>query len=106
MLANAIIDIRMHAMNMPDEDAMTLMVDQAFQETEEAQGKLLRVKLTSVQLPQYYVGWKDWFEVRDHYQNETNDFSLSSFHDKMLRSGPAPLRELGYLVAGYRPMAN
>ena len=104
-LANAIIDIRMHTMNMSDEEAISLMVDQAFQETEEARGKLLRAKLTSVQLPQYYVGWKDWLKVRDHYQKETTDFSLSSFHDKMLRSGPAPLRELGYLMAGHRPMA-
>ncbi len=106
VLANAIIDIRIHTMNMSDEEAITLMVDQAFQETEEAQGKLLRAKLTSAQLPQYYVGWKDWLKVRDHYQKETTDFSLSSFHDKMLRAGPAPLRELGYLVSGYRPMAN
>ena len=106
VLANAIIDIRLHTMNMSDEEAITLMVDQAFQETEEAQGKLLRAKLTSAQLPQYYVGWKDWLKVRDHYQKETTDFSLSSFHDKTLRSGPAPLRELAYLVAGYRPMAN
>ena len=106
VLANAIIDIRLHTMNMSDEEAITLMVDQAFQEIEEAQGKLLRAKLTSAQLPQYYVGWKDWLKVRDHYQKETTDFSLSSFHDKTLRSGPAPLRELAYLVAGYRPMAN
>ena len=105
-LANAIIDIRMHTMNMSDEDAMTLMVDQAFQETAEAQGKLLRAKLTSTQLPQYYVGWKDWLKVREHYQTETTDFSLSTFHDKMLRAGPAPLRELGYLVGNRRPMAN
>ena len=94
VLANAIIDIRMHTMSMSDEEAMSLMVDQAFQETEEARGKLLRAKLTSVQLPLYYVGWKDWLKVRDHYQNETTDFSLSSFHDKMLRSGPAPLRRI------------
>ena len=105
-LANAIIDIRMHTMDMSDEEAMSLMVDQAFQETEEAQGKLLRAKLTSAQLPLYYVGWKDWIKVREHYQEETTDFSLSSFHDKMLRAGPAPLRELGYLVSGQRRMAN
>ena len=106
VLANAILDIRMHTMNLSDEDAMTLMVDQAFQETAEAQGKLLRAKLTSAQLPQYYVGWKDWLKVRDHYQKETTDFSLSSFHDKTLRSGPVPLRDLGYLVADRRPMAE
>ena len=106
VLANAILDIRMHTMNMSDEEAMDLMVNQAFQETEEARGKLLRAKLTSAQLPQYYVGWKDWLKVRNHYQTETNDFSLSSFHDKTLRAGPAPLRDLGYLIANLRAMAD
>ena len=40
--------------------------------------------------------------MREHYQAETTDFSLTSFHDKALREGPMPLPELGYLVTHVR----
>ena len=103
VLANAIIDIRVHTKNMSDEEAIDFLRTEAYQEAEEADLKLRRVKLTSAQLPAYYVGWKGWSKVRDHYQTETTDFSLSSFHDKALRAGPLPVKELGYIVA-QRPM--
>ena len=101
--ANAILDIRMHAMNMSDEEAEELLRTKAFQESEEIRGKIARAKLASAQLPLYYHGWKQWVRVREHYQAETTDFSLTSFHDKALREGPMPLPELGYVVS-QRPM--
>ena len=105
VLANAIVDIRMHTKNMSDEEALNFLRTEAYQEAEEADLKLQRVQLTSAQLPAYYVGWKGWSKVRDHYQTETNDFSLSSFHDQALRAGPLPMKALGYIVA-QRPMAD
>ncbi len=105
VLANAIVDIRMHTKNMSDEEALNFLRTEAYQEVEEADLKLQRVQLTSAQLPAHYVGWKGWSKVRDHYQTETNDFSLSSFHDKALRAGPLPMKALGYIVA-QRPMAD
>lgn len=97
--ANAILDIRLHTMNMSDEEATDLLRNRAFQESAEVEGKIRRAKLSSVQLPLYYYGWKEWRRVREHYQNETTDFSLTSFHDKALRAGPMPLPELGYITA-------
>ncbi len=105
VIANAILDIRMHTMNMSDEDAQELLRTKAFQEEEEIRGKILRAKLSSAQLPLYYHGWKEWLRVRDHYQAETTDFILTSLHDKALRAGPIPLPELGYVVS-QRPMAQ
>ena len=105
VLANAIVDIRMHTKNMSDEEALDFLRTEAYQEAEEADLKVQRVQLTSAQLPAYYVGWKGWSKVRDHYQTETNDFSLSSFHDQALRAGPLPMKALGYIVA-QRPMAD
>ena len=105
VLANTIVDIRMHTKNMSDEEALNFLRTEAYQEAEEADAKLRRAKLTSAQLPAYYVGWKGWSKVRDHYQTETQDFILSSFHDKALRAGPLPVKELGYIVA-QRPMAD
>ena len=105
VLANAIVDIRMHTKNMSDEEALNFLRTEAYQEAEEADAKLRRAKLTSAQLPAHYVGWKGWSKVRDHYQTETQDFILSSFHDKALRAGPLPVKELGYIVA-QRPMTD
>jgi len=99
ILANAIVDIRMHSMDMSDDEAEELLRSRAFQETEEIRGKILRVKLTSAQLPLYYHGWKEWLRVRDHYQNETTDFSPTSFHDKALRNGAAPMAEIAYITS-------
>ena len=105
VLANAIIDIRMHTKGMSDDDALDFLRTEAYQELEEANAKVRRAKLTSAQLPSYYVGWRGWTKVRDHYQTETQDFSLSSFHNKALRAGPLPVKELGYIVSE-KPMAD
>lgn len=105
VLANAIIDIRMHTKGMSDDDALDFLRTEAYQELEEANAKVRRAKLTSAQLPSYYLGWRGWTKVRDHYQAETQDFSLSSFHTKALRAGPLPVKELGYIVSE-RPMAD
>ena len=76
-----------------------------YQELEEANAKVRRAKLTSAQLPSYYVGWRGWTKVRDNYQTEPQDFSLSSFHNKALRAGPLPVKELGYIVSE-KPMED
>src|SRR5262249_21829645 len=68
VLANAIMDVRFHMLNMTDQEAMDLMQKKTFQEKEEATGKLQRAKLSSTQLPTYYVGWRGWRKVRDDYQ--------------------------------------
>src|SRR5271154_2790120 len=47
VLANTILDIKMQTMNMTDAQAMDLMTKDAFQTQAEADGKLLRAKLSS-----------------------------------------------------------
>jgi len=51
LLSNVILDVRMHTGNMTDQEAMELMTKEAFQTQAEAEGKLRRAKLSSVQLP-------------------------------------------------------
>jgi len=99
VLANAILDIRLHTLDMTDQEALDLMQDQTFQEKEEATAKLRRAKLSSCQLPTYYVGWRAWNRVRDEYrQARGGAFSLSDFHDRALRQGAVPLSALGQLL--------
>jgi uncharacterized protein (DUF885 family) len=99
--ANAIIDIRMQTGRMTDAEAMDLMEKDTFQEHEEAVAKLQRVKLSSTQLPTYFVGWRDWLRVRDlDQQVKGTAFSLHDFHDQALKEGAVPLPVLARLLTG------
>ena len=101
MLANAILDIRLQTMGMTDQEAMDLMVKQGFQETEEATAKLQRAKLSSCQLPTYYVGWRDWHRVRDQYRKAKGAaFQLREFHRLALEPGALPLPALARILTG------
>jgi uncharacterized protein (DUF885 family) len=99
-IGNAILDIRLHTMGMTDEQAMDLMLNQTFQEKEEAVAKLQRAQLSSTQLPCYFVGWKGWHHVRDEYEKaHAGSFSLSGFHERALNESAVPLPALGRLLA-------
>jgi len=100
-IGNAILDIRLHTMGMTDAQAMDLMLNQTFQEREEAIAKLQRAALSSTQLPCYFVGWKGWWQVRDEYQKANADtFTLAGFHERALKESAVPLPVLGRLLAG------
>ena len=100
-IGNAILDIRLHTMGMTDEQAMDLMLNQTFQEKEEAIAKLQRAQLSSVQLPCYFVGWKGWHQVRDDYEKaNAGSFNLTGFHERALKESAVPLPILGQLLSG------
>ena len=99
VIANAILDIRLHMLNMSDQEALDLMEKDTFQEAEEATAKLQRAKLSSAQLPAYFVGWRGWLGVRDKYkQAKGASFRLADFHDAALKQGAVPLPELSPLL--------
>jgi len=91
-MANAILDVRMHTMNMSDADAMALMMRDTFQTQAEAEAKLQRAKLSSTQLPTYYVGVREWWRLRKQYEaTKGKDFILAEFHDRALDQGALPI---------------
>jgi uncharacterized protein (DUF885 family) len=99
VLGNTILDIRLHMLNMPEQEALDLMTKQLFQELEEATAKLQRAKLSSTQLPTYYVGWRAWLKLRDEYrQKKGGAFSLTTFHDAALKEGAVPISQLGTVL--------
>jgi uncharacterized protein (DUF885 family) len=84
---------------MTDQEALDLMQKETFQEAEEATAKLQRAKLSSAQLPAYFVGWRGWLAVRDKYrQAKGAAFRLPDFHDAALKQGAVPLPELAPLL--------
>ena len=99
VIANAILDVRLQMLDMTDEEALDLMEKQTFQEHEEAVGKLQRAKLSSCQLPTYYLGWLGWTKVRDDYrQAKGASFSVAKFNDRALKEGAVPMPALGTLL--------
>jgi len=99
VIANAILDIRLQMLNMSDQEALDLLEKQTFQETEEATAKVQRAKLSSAQLPTYFVGWRGWIKVRDKCrQAKGSAFNLAEFHDAALRQGAVPLPVLSDLL--------
>jgi uncharacterized protein (DUF885 family) len=98
-LANAILDIRLQTMGMTDQQALDLMINDAFQEREEATAKLQRAQLSSCQLPTYYAGLKGWLQARERVkQAKGTAFSLRDFHDRALKESGVPLPQLEKLL--------
>ena len=98
-IANTILDIRLQTMRMTEPQALDLMINQTYQEREEATEKMQRAQLSSCQLAMYYAGGKGWNEVRAHYrQRNPKDFSLKSFHERALGEGAVPLSTLDHLL--------
>jgi uncharacterized protein (DUF885 family) len=94
-ISNAILDVRLHTMNMTDQQALDLMMNDTFQERAEAELKLLRAKLSVAQLPTYFVGWVEWHSIRDAVQKaEGAKFDLKRFNDRALDLGPIPMTAL------------
>jgi uncharacterized protein (DUF885 family) len=100
MIANTILDVRLQTMGMTDQQAMDLMLKDAFQEQEEASGKLRRAKLSSTQLPTYFVGWRDWHRLRQRYMQVKGSQNLKEFHEAALKAGAVPLPVLSRLLTG------
>jgi uncharacterized protein (DUF885 family) len=101
MIANAILDVRLHTKNMTDQEALDLMMRDCFQEKEEATGKLQRAKLSSVQLPTYFTGWRQWWRIRRALEAKQGDrFRLAEFHRRALETGAVPPPALERILVG------
>jgi uncharacterized protein (DUF885 family) len=97
--ANTILDIRLQTMNMTDQQALDLMLQDCFQTQAEADGKLLRAKLSSTQLPTYFLGNRQWWELRKKYQAAKGSaFNLEDFHNRALDQGPLPIEYLEKII--------
>lgn len=101
VVTNTILDVRLQTKGMSDTQALSLMIDKAFQEREEATGKLQRAKLSSAQLPTYFVGYRDWLRLRARVEAQKGGtFNLKQFHEAALKASAVPLPVLSRLLTG------
>jgi uncharacterized protein (DUF885 family) len=98
-VSNTILDIHMQTMDMTDQQALDLMRNETFQTQAEAEGKLQRAKLSSTQLPTYFVGTRQWWALRKKYQAAKGSaFTLEEFHNRALDQGPLPIEYLEKII--------
>jgi uncharacterized protein (DUF885 family) len=98
-IGNAILDQGVHVDNWTREQAMDLMVRQTFQQEREAAGKWTRAQLTSAQLPTYFVGAQEHFDMRKAVEaRQGAQFTLKGYHDKVLSYGAPPVRFVRQLI--------
>jgi uncharacterized protein (DUF885 family) len=98
-VSNTILDYSVHVLGMNREQALDLLVRQAFQTPQEAAEKWRRVQLSSVQLTSYFSGYSDIMELRERRKQQLGErFNLREFHDQFLGYGNAPVRVIGQLM--------
>ncbi|AWI26491.1 DUF885 domain-containing protein [Flavobacterium pallidum] len=96
---NTILDIGVHTKNLSKDDAMDLLINEAFQQQAEAEGKWRRVCLTQVQLCSYFTGFTEICELREAYKKQQGEkFRLKDFHSKLLSYGSAPVKYIRELM--------
>ncbi len=90
---NTILDYMVHTRDMSKEDAMKLLVDEAFQQSAEAEGKWRRVSVTQVQLCCYFSGYSEIYALREECKAKQGaKFNLKKFHEQFLSYGSAPVK--------------
>jgi uncharacterized protein (DUF885 family) len=98
-IANAILDQGVHVDGWSRDQAMQLMTRQAFQQEREAAGKWVRAQLSSAQLPTYFVGVQEQYDLRNAMQAKLGSkFDLKAYHDQVLSYGAPPTRYVHELM--------
>ncbi len=91
MCVNALLDHDVHAGSMDEKAALSLMMNEAFQEEGEAVGKWKRARLSSAQLTTYFYGFTEMMKIRHALEGKPG-FSERAFHDELLSAGSPTMK--------------
>ena len=92
VIMNSIIDYSIQVNGLTEEQALDLMMNQAFQEEAEARGKWRRATLSQVQLTSYFTGYSEIYDLREQLKKEQGEaFNLTDFHNQFLSYGSSPV---------------
>lgn len=92
VVTNALMDYAVHVLGMTQQEAMDVMLREAFQEQTEAENKWRRITLSQVQLTSYFTGYAEIYDFRERQKALLADnFDLKAFHDQFLSYGSAPV---------------
>ncbi|MEZ4363769.1 MAG: DUF885 domain-containing protein [Kofleriaceae bacterium] len=92
---NTIIDIKLQSGKMTDEEAVRFMVQEGFQEQAVAEKKLVRAKLDSTQLVQYFLGLAEIEDLERDYRAKVGPkFSQRAFNEALIGHGSIAVKYL------------
>ncbi|GHA07521.1 hypothetical protein GCM10008090_16690 [Arenicella chitinivorans] len=92
VVVNTILDYSIQVLGMEQEEALDLLMNEAFQERTEAEGKWRRATVSQVQLTSYFAGYSEIMAFREQLKERLGDrFDLREFHNKFLSYGNAPV---------------
>jgi uncharacterized protein (DUF885 family) len=97
--SNAILDVGLQGGTMKDEEALRFMIEEGFQEKAQAEKKLLRAKLDSTQLCQYFLGWAEIVRLEGEAR-AAGTFDQRSFDEALLGHGTIAVKHLRGFVMG------
>jgi uncharacterized protein (DUF885 family) len=98
-VTNALLDQAIHVDGIEKQEAMRLMMEDAFQEEREADGKWRRAQLTSAQLSTYFVGYLEHVDLRSQVEAEWDGhFVLKEYHDQLLSFGSIAIKYVRALM--------
>jgi uncharacterized protein (DUF885 family) len=99
---NALMDIRIQASDMDEDEAMHLMVEGGFQEEGEAANKWDRARLSSTQLCEYFLGAVEMHslerEARRRAEAEGREFVYRPFLESVLAHGSPSMPVIGDIL--------
>ena len=100
VVCNTILDYGVHVLGMSEDEALDLLMREAFQTETEARGKWRRVQLSQVQLTSYFSGYAEIYDFREQRKQALGEaFDLRAFHNQFLSYGSAPVRVIKSLMA-------
>lgn len=90
---NSILDQKIHAGSMTEQEAMDMMLEEGYQEDGEAAGKWVRAQLTSAQLSTYFVGIAEHNDLRRDWESANGSIEdWKAYHDTVLSYGSPPAK--------------
>ncbi len=101
---NILLDIKLQSGQMSDEEAVRFMVEEGFQEKAMAEKKLLRAKLDSTQLAQYFLGLDEILALERDYKKQVGDkWNQRQFNESLIGHGSIGVKFLRrYLLAAVK----
>jgi uncharacterized protein (DUF885 family) len=96
---NFLLDYNIQCNDWSAEQVRNLLVNEAFQQSAEADEKYKRATLTQVQLTSYFTGLTEIYELREELKaKQGKAFDLKKFHEQFLSYGSAPVKEIRELM--------
>lgn len=98
-VCNTILDYSVQCLDMSKEDALKLLIDEAYQQRTEAENKWRRATLTNVQLCCYFTGFTEIYNLREEMKKQQGEkFNLKKWHEQFLSYGSAPVKYIKELM--------